>query len=276
MNIEHPVFTAGVDQDWIYDADGRAKYWPVDGYFEPGERRTHFLGCDVVKQHHTLTQILEGLLKSGFELEHVEEAEPPQEWLDQPGMADELRRPMMLLIRARKARPRCILSTERLTLRELTQDDFSDLAQMLQDPEVMYAYEHDFSDGDVQDWLDRQRRRYREDGFGLWAVFLKQTGEMIGQAGLTLQPHREERVLEVGYLLKKRFWHHGYAREAARACQDYAFGTLGRDRVYSVIKADNLASQRVAAANGMVKVDEFIAQYYNGDMLHFLYCAERP
>ena len=276
MNIEHPVFTAGVNQDWAYDENGRPKYWPVDGYFTPGERHTRFLGCDVVKQHHTLTQILTGLLKGGFELEHVQEAEPPREWLDQPGMADELRRPMMLLIRARKAHPRIILSTERLILREMTQDDLPDLAEMLQDPDVMYAYEHDFSDEDVQNWLDRQRRRYREDGFGLWAAILKATGEIVGQAGLTIQPHREESVLEVGYLLKKRFWHCGYAREAARACRDYAFGALDRDRVYSVIKADNLPSQRVARANGMVKVDEFIARYYNGDMLHFLYRADRP
>ena len=41
-----------------------------------------------------------GLLRSGFVIEHVEEARPPQSWLEQPGMADELRRPMMLLVRA--------------------------------------------------------------------------------------------------------------------------------------------------------------------------------
>ncbi len=54
FNIKHPVFTAGVGQDWVYDGEGRPLYWPVDGYFLPGERQTHFLGCDVAKQHHTL------------------------------------------------------------------------------------------------------------------------------------------------------------------------------------------------------------------------------
>ncbi len=100
FNIEHPVFTAGVGQDWIYTEDGTPKYWPVDDYFIPGERSTHFLGCDVVKQHHTLTQILNGLLKSGFELQVVEEAEPSEEMMDIPGMKDEMRRPMMLLVKA--------------------------------------------------------------------------------------------------------------------------------------------------------------------------------
>lgn len=55
FNIEHPVFTAGVGQDWIYTDVGTPKYWPIDNYFFSGERKTHFLGCDVVKQHHTLT-----------------------------------------------------------------------------------------------------------------------------------------------------------------------------------------------------------------------------
>ena len=63
FNIEHPVFTAGVGQDWIYTDDGKPQYWAIDNYFITGERNTHFLGCDVVKQHHTLTQIIMGLLK---------------------------------------------------------------------------------------------------------------------------------------------------------------------------------------------------------------------
>lgn len=100
FNIEHPVFTAGVGQDWIYTETGKPQHWPVDNYFMPGERNTHFLGCEVVKQHHTLTQILMGLLKNGFALEAVEEAEPSEEMMDIPGMKDELRRPMMLLVKA--------------------------------------------------------------------------------------------------------------------------------------------------------------------------------
>ena len=54
----------------------------------------------MVKQHHTLTQILMGLLNNGFELEKVEEVKPPEEMMDIPGMKDELRRPMMLLVKA--------------------------------------------------------------------------------------------------------------------------------------------------------------------------------
>ena len=102
FNIEHPVFTAGVDQEWICDEKGKALYWPVDGYFYPGERKTHFLGCEVLKYHHTLTQIMNGLIRCGFVIEMVVEAEPPEEMMDLPGMKDEMRRPMMLMIRAEK------------------------------------------------------------------------------------------------------------------------------------------------------------------------------
>lgn len=101
FNIEHPSFTAGVNQDWIYTPDGKPLFWAIDDYFLPGERITSFLGCEVRKQHHTLTQILMGLLNQGFELQAVEEAQPPEDMMDIPGMADELRRPMMLLVRAR-------------------------------------------------------------------------------------------------------------------------------------------------------------------------------
>ena len=62
LNIEHSTFTAGMRQDWVYDPDGKPLYWPVDDYFLPVERSTVFLGCEVRKQHHTLTQILMGLI----------------------------------------------------------------------------------------------------------------------------------------------------------------------------------------------------------------------
>lgn len=80
----------------------------MDDYFYPGERKTDFLGCEVMKQHHTLTQIMSGVLGAGFAIEAVEEAEPPEEMMKIPGMADELRRPMMLMIKARKKEPKTV------------------------------------------------------------------------------------------------------------------------------------------------------------------------
>ena len=102
FNIEHPVFTAGINEDWLYAKDGTPTAWPIDNYFYSGERQTAFLGQHVTKQHHTLTQILMGVVNAGFVLEHIEEAQPSKEMLHIPGMKDEMRRPMMLLVKAKK------------------------------------------------------------------------------------------------------------------------------------------------------------------------------
>lgn len=102
MNIEHPVFTSGVGQDWVYGDDGKPSFWAIDNYFYEDRRTTNFLGCSVEKYHHTLSTILSGLLSCGFTLSAVEEARPSREMMSIEGMLDELRRPMMLLIRAER------------------------------------------------------------------------------------------------------------------------------------------------------------------------------
>ena len=168
-----------------------------------------------------------------------------------------------------------ILETERLALRELEIRDASDLAEILQNPAVMFAYEHTFTNQDVYQWLGRQRGRYLFHGFGLWAVCIKNTGCMIGQAGLTLQPYRNTRVLEVGYLLKQQFWHQGYATEAAKGCMQYAFHQLEQPIVHAIIKADNRPSIAVAERLGMLRADTFPARYYSGARTHLLYLARR-
>ena len=67
-----------------------------------------------------------------------------------------------------------LAETKRLILRKMTPSDREELCRILQDEEVMYAYEGAFSDEEVEAWLDRQLKRYEEDGFGLWAVILKE------------------------------------------------------------------------------------------------------
>ncbi len=168
-----------------------------------------------------------------------------------------------------------ILETERLCLREMGQSDFTSLCKIMQDQETMYAYEGAFSYSEVQEWLDRQIRRYQKWGFGLWAVILKETGGMIGQCGLTMQPWKEEEVLEIGYLFNRRFWHKGYAVEAARACKQYAFETLNAKEVCSIIRDTNIASQNVAIRNGMTMMDSWTKHYRGVDMPHDRYVAVR-
>lgn len=168
-----------------------------------------------------------------------------------------------------------ILETERLYLRKLNQDDYESLCKILQDEETMYAYEGAFSDAEAHEWLDRQLARYEKWGFGLWAVVLKESGELIGQCGLTMQPWKEQEVLEIGYLFRREYWHKGYATEATRACKKYAFETLGADEVCSIIRDTNIASQKVAVRNGMSVKDTWTKHYRGVDMPHYRYVASR-
>lgn len=168
-----------------------------------------------------------------------------------------------------------ILETERLYLREMDQFDFASLCKILQDEETMHAYEGAFSDVEAQEWLDRQISRYQKWNFGLWAVVLKETDQMIGQCGLTMQPWKDEEVLEVGYLFERSHWHKGYAVEAARACKKYAFEVLRAKEVCSIIRDTNTASQNVAIRNGMTMTDAWVKRYKDVNMPHYRYVAQR-
>ena len=168
-----------------------------------------------------------------------------------------------------------ILETGRLYLRRLELSDYGALCRILQDDETMYAYEGAFSSEEVREWLSRQLRRYEELGFGLWAVIHKDTGRMIGQCGLTMQPWKDREVLEIGYLFERPFWHKGYAAEAARACRRYAFDVLGAEEVCSIIRDTNISSQRVALRNGMRKEDTWTKLFRGVEMPHFRYVCRR-
>lgn len=103
FSIEHPIFTVQGPQDWYYDDKGNILHWPVDHYFTEGIRNAKFLGEEVIKYHRTLTTYLNSLIKIGFEITGVVEPKPAENMLNTvPGMRDELRRPMMLLVSARK------------------------------------------------------------------------------------------------------------------------------------------------------------------------------
>lgn len=168
-----------------------------------------------------------------------------------------------------------ILETQRLLLREMVPEDFSGLCGFLQDKSVMYAYEHAFSGQEVRQWLDRQRERYARDGFGLWSMIEKDGGQLIGDCGLTMQDWSGRQVPEIGYHLRRDKWHQGFATEAASACKEYAFTVLGLQEVYSIIRENNLPSQKVALRNGMCVAGCFTKHYYGVDMPHLVFRVRR-
>ena len=104
------------------------------------------------------------------------------------------------------------IETKRLLLREMTEEDFNALYQVLADSDIMQHYPYVFDEGRVRNWITRNRERYQIFGFGLWAVVLKQTGEMIGDCGLTMQKIGETIKPEIGYHIRKDQQRKGYAK----------------------------------------------------------------
>lgn len=146
---------------------------------------------------------------------------------------------------------RIILETDRLLLREMNMDDFDALYKVLSDSDIMQHYPYTFDEKRVSDWIERNMNRYRENGFGLWAVCLKDTGEMIGDCGLTLQNIEGEMLPEIGYHIRADHQRKGYAKEAAAAVRDWAFANTDYPALYSYCKYTNVASYKTAESIGM-------------------------
>jgi ribosomal-protein-alanine N-acetyltransferase len=168
-----------------------------------------------------------------------------------------------------------ILETEHLRLRELVPDDIDFMAEMLADAEVMRYYPRRMTRELSSDWIARQIERYRTDGYGLWLAELRSgedAGKPVGQVGLVRQMVNGVEECEVGYLIHRPYWRHGFASEAALACRDYAFRTLGKPRVISLIHPENSASQAVARHLGM----DVIGNAPHGGAQHLVFAVANP
>ena len=150
-----------------------------------------------------------------------------------------------------------IIETERLFLREMTEDDFHSLYKILADSNIMQHYPYIFDEGRVRNWIVRNIERYKTFGFGLWAVCLKATGEMIGDCGLTIQLINGQIKPEIGYHIRADMQRKGYAKEAAIAVRDWTFMNTPFNIVYSYMKYTNEASAKTAVSYGCTQVDEF-------------------
>lgn len=165
-----------------------------------------------------------------------------------------------------------ILETERLLLREFVPDDIDALAAVISDPETMRFYPEPRDRAGVESWIERNRRRYRDDGHGLWAMVLKSSGEVVGDCGLARQTVDDVDEIEIGYHVRRDLWGRGLAPEAAAACRDYGFERLGAKQLISLIRPENLPSRRVAEKVGLSLWKEVMWR----DLPHCVYVIHRP
>jgi RimJ/RimL family protein N-acetyltransferase len=148
-----------------------------------------------------------------------------------------------------------ILTTERLTLRMLREDDFEEYSAIHLDPDVTR-----FTARAQLDRLDTWRHlamilgHWQLKGFGMWGVFERDTQKLAGRVGF-FQPATWP-DFELGWTIGKAFWGTGYAPEAAQVCLDYAFDVMKKKRVISLIDPANVPSIRVAEKIGETLTDE--------------------
>lgn len=174
-----------------------------------------------------------------------------------------------------EADPDAFLTSERLAYRRMSERDFPALCRMLQDPQVMYAWEHAFSDDEVRAWLDRRRAGYAARGYDYFLAVDPSTGEAVGQIGLLDEEIDGRHFVGLGYILCRDAWGRGYATEGARTMLQYAFEALGAEEVVATIRPENTASRRVAQRLGMALEGEYVKRYRGRDMVHLIYRARR-
>ena len=145
------------------------------------------------------------------------------------------------------------LTTDRLILRGWREDDLDAYAAITADPEVMRFMGGTLDRAGTWRQMAFITGHWELRGYGLWVV--ERNGELIGRIGL-LNPEGWP-GLEVGWLLGRAAWGHGYATEAARAAVEYAWRELGARHLISLIAPGNVLSQRVAERLGMRPTEDY-------------------
>ena len=153
--------------------------------------------------------------------------------------------------------PWTILETERCVVRELTLDDLDALFELYGDGEIdkytdsLYPYEEEkeFQRAYIENM-------YRYFGYGLWLVFSKETGELIGRAGLEHREYNEEIELELGYIIGTKYQGKGYATEVCEAILDYAKENCGFERINALVENENISSIKLAQKLGFIHTED--------------------
>ena len=161
--------------------------------------------------------------------------------------------------------------TERLILREITNEDIYAMFELDSNPDVhKYLGNRPVKTIEASEKLiDAIKLQYSERGIGRWAVINKQTNEFMGWSGLRLYNENESfngytNFYDVGYRFIPKFWGKGYATESGKAAIAYAFTTLKLKTVYGITDIDNAASHKALLKIGLTYIEDF---YYEKENL---------
>jgi RimJ/RimL family protein N-acetyltransferase len=151
------------------------------------------------------------------------------------------------------------ITTERLLMRRWRDSDREPFAALNGDPDTLVFFPSTLDRAESDALVDRIEARFEQQGYGLWALEVSDTGDFIGFTGLSPLPDDVPGGggMEIGWRLAKHAWHHGYATEAAMAALGVAFDGVGLPEVWSMTAVLNEPSQAVMRRIGMREVARF-------------------
>ncbi|WP_026731878.1 GNAT family N-acetyltransferase [Fischerella sp. PCC 9605] len=166
------------------------------------------------------------------------------------------------------------VETQRLVLREFKQEDFRQLAPILANPQVMkFSPTGILSVAETQKKIEGFIASYAKYGFGKWAVFFKESNELIGYCGIAVEQIDNKNEKEIGYRLDPKFWGKGLATEAASAVLKYGSEQLKLPYILGIAEKANVASVRVLEKLGMRYERETVFHEVKMDVYRFNYAV---
>jgi len=167
------------------------------------------------------------------------------------------------------------LQTDRLIIKEY-QPEYSNIAhKVFSDPQTMAFWPAPFTVEETKKWIERSIESYRENGFGRYAIFSKETNLLIGDCGILKLETANTLVHDLGYIIHIPYWNSGLGFEAAKAIMNYGFNELKIERLYANMPYNHDASIKLAEKLGMKRIKEF-NNSKNRSILTYLYCSVNP
>ncbi|WP_045469781.1 GNAT family N-acetyltransferase [Sporocytophaga myxococcoides] len=165
-----------------------------------------------------------------------------------------------------------VLQTDRLIIKEYKPEYLNLAYKVFSDPQTMAFWPAPLSINETQRWIDRSMQSYKDNGFGRYAIYLKNTNHLIGDCGILKLETDNILVHDLGYIIYAPFWSTGLGFEAAKAAMDFGFNELNIDRLYANMPFNHAASIKVAEKLGMKRIKEFHNKK-NRSILTYLYCS---
>lgn len=161
--------------------------------------------------------------------------------------------------------------TKRLRFKKISFDNFDEIAEIMRGSNVQKIWEYYFSDCDVHQWIEKCQKFYEQYNTGYFLAEEKSTNKIVGQIGLMPDVINGTVHYEIGYILKEKYEHNGYATEGAAFMADYALHKLHLNEVIFEIRPINQKSINVAKRLGAVQDGGFIKKVKDKDMEHLIF-----